>query len=152
DVDALRAAVDDAKRWRQQNIDEAERLRTFQVGKPGNAREWREWYTHSGALLDKTPPHTESEWIPGSDHLTYATVFRFDGVAKARLEWEAVKKQLEQLRTLTVLLGLAVVPDKPALLEIPFGFQPDQAPSRVQELDKAYPGWQQEIPSIHVPD
>lgn len=150
--EALRRAVAGAKAWYQGQTARAEALRTFAGGKPGNARAWREWEAQAGGVLDMSFPHAEGQALPGSDRLTYGTVLQFATVARARGDWEVAREQLERLRDLTVLLGFADVPDRPALLEIPPGFTADQAKGRLEQLQKAYPRWQQELAPGSLPD
>src|SRR6266849_6519099 len=81
--------------------------------------------------------HLPSERLAQSS-VTYGTVLQVDGVAVARGNWETVRRKLERIRDLSTALGLAGATAGRSPLDIPAGFQVEQAAGRLQELDKLY--------------
>src|SRR5262249_54130177 len=116
---------------------------------------WRDWQAQVQSLLDQAEtPHRPTDRVSGSGKLTYATAFRQGRVVEARNGWESVKQRLLRLRDLSTALGLAgtTAGPLPAPLDIGPGFTAEQARARVQELERAYPRFQQEFVLAGLPD
>jgi hypothetical protein len=92
DVAALRAAVTRVRDWYEKLNKEGQQVLN-------NARE-ANLPARAKKVLDQAagPPFPEGEpdkVLPGGRRITYATVFRFPGVAEARLRWDEIRKKLE---------------------------------------------------------
>lgn len=114
------------------------------------------WYRESTALLERATvlPFDPSAEVPGSPTvpgvpragpLTFAAAFEFDRVLVARRDWEDARDRLQNLRSLTSVLGLTTGPQTPpAILDLPEpGDTVDSrtlASVRLQELEAAFPG------------
>jgi hypothetical protein len=154
DVHALRTALTEAEDWYRQLIRQAQGLGTFSRDKPTDAPSWAAWQQQIGAVVSKTFPHSETEELPGSSSLTYASLARFEELASLRRDWETVQQRLERLRDLTAALGLAgKLPDgERQPLDIPAHFSVAQAASYRERLNKIYPELSKETPAIELPD
>jgi hypothetical protein len=159
-VDALQQAAARARNWFLDNSDEAQRLWTFAKhrGGPDNPSvNWRTWHADADKALDPShsPPFAETDRIPDTDGLTYATVLQFAKVKEARADWEKNRQRLEGVRNVAAALGLVEAgKDRPPVLVIPKppGFPLDRARSRLEELQKFYPNYKEEFTRDKLPE
>jgi GTPase SAR1 family protein len=159
-ADALQKAVARARNWYLENSDDAQRLWTFagkQTGPESPAVNWRTWYADVEKALapTRTAPFAETDRIPGAEGLTYATVLGFDRVKEARADWDKNKARLERVRNVAAALGLVEAgKEHPPVLVIPRppGFLLERARSRLQELQKFYPNFKDEMTLDGLPD
>jgi hypothetical protein len=90
DIAAIRKAVQRVNNWYQQLIHDGQQVLDTSSGPnlPARAKKVLE----AGVL----PPFPESDRVPGSQRVTYETVFGFTSVAESRRKWEdEIKKKLE---------------------------------------------------------
>jgi hypothetical protein len=153
DVQALRLAIADTKEAFGQWARRGEELSTFIKSRPTDAPSWDDWIRQATDLVKQTTPHAESDEIPGTRALTYATVLRVDQVAEARRDWDPAKQRLERLRDLVAALGLAGrAPDGDRQpLDVPDRFPLTQARTHWQRLQALYPRLPQEIGALELP-
>lgn len=158
DIQALRNVVAQMDDWYRQFIRRGEELWTFaqQRSNEGGPIAWRDWQGQVQSLFERSevPPFRAADKLPGSNRLTYATVFRFDRVVEARSAWEAVKQRLQRLRDLSTALGLAgASAGSPAApLDLAAGVVVEQARPRLQDLERLYPRYQQEFVLTGLPE
>lgn len=151
DVKAIRAALADVQDWYRRMLRRGEELWTFADStQRGGPIPWRDWHAQVRALLDEAeaPPFAANR--PG-----YAPVLRFDRVADDRAAWSSLKQRLQRVRDTSAALGLAGdAAGLPAVLDLPPPslFTTEQASARLQELEKAYPRYQQELILAGLPD
>ncbi len=155
DAEALRRAVTQVRNWYLDSTERADRLWTFQ-GFQGARINWREWSADAEKLLDpaRKLPFADTEAIPGAaTPMTYAAALRFDKVAEAQGDWENERRRLGRLLDVAAALGLAEqVKGRPPVLVIPRDFTLEQARTRVQELQQAYPNYKTEFVLNGLPD
>jgi hypothetical protein len=153
DLKALRKAVAQTEDWYDSLIRRGQELWTFAGSTPAAPLSWPDWQRKVRALLAEAdaPPHHPADRLPDSS-VVYGTVFRIDRVAEARDNWEKLRHSLERLRDLSAALGLAGTEPDRSPLDIPAGFQADQAANRLRELQKNYPRFQQEFSLSDLPE
>jgi hypothetical protein len=156
---ALAKAVERAKSWYDESLAKGRDLWVFARYQPtpeAPAINWRGWYDEVARLLDpaRRPPFDDKELIPGTK-LTYATALRFDRVAEARADWEAMKDTLLRVVDVSAALGLlGDVKGRPPLLVIPRppDFPLERCRARLKELQEAYPRYRTEFVLTGLPD
>jgi hypothetical protein len=153
DLKALRAAVIELEDWYRRLMRRGEEFWTFSGQKSGAPASWPDWLSQAqGLLLEAASgPHRPAERLPGSS-LTYDTVFRFDRVTAAKSEWSRLQVRLERVANLSAALGLAGPVPERTPLDIPAGFSVDQAATRVQQLEKVYPRFQEQFTLADLPE
>jgi hypothetical protein len=153
EVEALRKAVSETEDWYNSLIRHGQELWSFTGRKPGAPLAWPDWQRDVQTLLAEAdaPPHRATDKLARTS-LTYRTVLPFEGVAAARTNWDTIRHGLERVRDLSAALGLAGTPPGRAPLDIPAGFQAEQAVGRLQELEKLYPRFQQEFTLADLPE
>jgi hypothetical protein len=90
DVAAIRKALQRVNSWYQQLIHDGQQVLDTSSGPnlPSRARKVLE----AGA----SPPFPEGDRVPGSQRVTYETIFGFTSIAESRRKWEdEIKKKLE---------------------------------------------------------
>jgi hypothetical protein len=153
DIKALRHAVAEMEDWYNALIHRGQELWSFAGQESGVPLTWPDWNRAVQELFDKAdnPPHQPTDKLPRSS-LPYATVFQFDRVAAARENWQTLRQKLERVRDLSAALGLAGAVPGRSPLDIPAGFQADQATGRLQELEKVYPRFAKEFNPTDLPE
>jgi hypothetical protein len=153
DTKALRGAVAQVEDWYDSLMRRGRELWTFAGHEPGVPLSWTDWHREVQSLLSEAdaPPHLPADKLAGSS-LTYATVLQFGRVTAVRDNWEMVRRRLEGVRDLSAALGLPGPLPGRSPLDIPVGFQADQAAGRLQELQKLYPRFQQEFNLSDLPE
>jgi hypothetical protein len=153
DVEALRKAAAEIEDWYNSLSQRGQELWTFAGQKPGAPRAWPDWHREVQTLLARADaaPYRPADKVARSS-LTYQTVLRLDGVAAARTNWETIRHRLERVRDISAALGLSGTPPGRAPLDIPAGFEAEQAAGRLQELQKLYPRFQQEFTGADLPE
>jgi hypothetical protein len=153
DVKALRRAVAESEDWYDSLIRRGRELWTFAGRESEVPLSWTDWHREVQTLLAEAdaPPHLPVDRIPGSS-VGYATVLQFGRVVAVRDNWEAVRRRLEGVRNLSAALGLPGPPSGQSPLDIPAGFQADQAAGRLQELQRLYPRFQEEFNLSDLPE
>jgi hypothetical protein len=166
DVQALRAGVKEVEDWYLQMKEEGDALWTLsrrQPGSGGASVDWRAWQADVRKLLERAdaPRFRETDRLRGlpSGPTWGQTVLRFEPVVEARTGWERTRQRLERLLNLSAALGLGVLPDRPPVLVISEGaaLSPADYRTRVAELKKAYPKYEEEfrltgLPEAALPD
>src|SRR5262249_9473161 len=150
----LRDAVLHTEDWFRNLSKQAEKLWTFDKGKPSDAPSWNDWLRQVNGLVSRPFPHPETEDLGGSTTLTYATVMRFDRVEDARKDWEPVKRRLEHLRDVIAAMGLAgKFPEGDRQpLDIPERCTLSQVRSHFQKLKQLYPHLTKENVAANLPE
>lgn len=153
DTKALRKAVTQAEDWYDSLIRRGQALWTFAGHKPGVPVAWSDWQREVQALLAEadTPLHRPTDRLPGSS-LLYSTALQVDKAAAAHDDWEALRRRLERVRDLSTALGLPGSLPGRSPLDLPAGFQAEQAAGRLHELEKMYPRFQQEFTLADLPE
>jgi hypothetical protein len=116
--------------------------------------DWGDWTNQ--ALAEISPnnrPIDENAPLPDYPALTFASVLRFDSVLEARTQWEADRTRVRRLLDICSALGLAKeTTGRPALLLFIGGFTAAQARTRVQDLEKHYPDYENTFVRAALPD
>jgi hypothetical protein len=159
DAEALGRAARRARDWYLGDSEKTDALWTFKEyvsDTPLAGISWQKWVRDAERQLapGHALPYAEGEVIPGSPGgLTYAAVLHFEEVVQARSEWEAERRRLDRLLNLTAALGMAgTVKDRPPALVIPTSFTLEQARQRRQQLQRAYPRFQEEFTLDQLPE
>jgi hypothetical protein len=119
--------------------------------KDGPRLSWPDWHDRVRTLLQEAegPPQRPGEkWVGTKE--AYEVALRLDKPAAARDAWETLRHRLERVRDLSSALGLANA--APAPLDILPGFKAAQAAGRLQELEKAFPRFQEEFVVTDLPE
>jgi hypothetical protein len=96
DIKLLRQEVGTAEEWIKGHVEEGKKLYQegrLLLGKDASAKERAAWVARYQAYLKW--PHRTKERPPGASTITYETVYRFEGLDRARKEWEASKERLK---------------------------------------------------------
>jgi hypothetical protein len=159
DAAALRKAVKTADDWYAERREEGESLWTFarrQPGTGGASIDWGAWQKDVGDLLRRadSPPFHDADRLRGPDSRTWGdTALQFTSVLEARAAWEGTRARLRRLLDLSAALGLGRVPDRPPLLVFsPGPFSAGDARTRLQELKKEYPKFEEEFRADDLPE
>ncbi len=102
DIRRIRVEADAVAAWFSAQKEDGEKLR----GEGGlllaksTAKERDDWFTRVNDFLDREPPQKKTARLPGTVNVTYASVYSFDQVKTALLEWETTKSSLVDLQRL----------------------------------------------------
>jgi GTPase SAR1 family protein len=159
EIKALRRAVDEVEAWYDARRIEGNKLWVFSDGEKTGPTgiDWVAWQSKVKTLFTQAskPPFKEIDPVPGTDGLTYAVVLRFDRVVEARNAWEEVRARLERVHNLADALGLGgILPGRSSPLVIVGtpSFNLKDASSRVQELRKNFPRFEEQFRLTGLPD
>jgi hypothetical protein len=158
DAAALRKAVKTADDWYAERRDEGESLWTFarrQPGTGGASIDWGAWQKDVSDLLRRaeSPPFHDTDRLRPDSRTWGDTALQFTSVVEGRAVWERTRDRLRRLLDLSAALGLGRVPDRPPLLMFPPGpFTAADARSRLQELKKQYPKFEEEFRAEDLPE
>jgi hypothetical protein len=156
---ALRQAAKTADDWYSGLRDKGESLWTFagrQAGTNSASIDWAAWQRDTTDLLRRgeSPPFHDTDRLRGPDSPTWGdTALRFTSVVEARADWEKTRDRLRRLLDLSAALGLGRVPDRPPLLLFSAGqLTAADARSRLQQLKKEYPKYEEEFRAEDLPE
>ncbi len=159
DVTALQNAVEQVRDWYQENYAKAHALWLHAGEPPAGAVsfKWADWQKDADELLSPThvPPFKEGDRLPGSERLTYAIVFRFGEVVKAKTDWEGTRARLGRVRNLAAALGLTpTTAERPAplLIDRPPKFALKDAKARLDAMQIAYSTYRSDFVRPGLPD
>jgi len=159
DAAALLKAVKTADDWYAALREEGEALWTFarrQPGANGASIDWTRWQKDVGALLHRAdaPPFRETDRLRGPESPTWReSALRFDSVVLGHDEWERARGRLQRLLALSAALGLGRGSEHPPLLVFaPGPFAVADARARVEELQKDYPGFEENSQPKDLPE
>jgi hypothetical protein len=153
EIKAVRAAITDVEDWYRRIIRRGEGLWAFSGQTAAAPVSWPDWQSQVQDLWTEAenPPYQPFAAVPGSG-LTYEAVFRFDRINSVRSEWTRLKQRLERVAHLSAALGLAGPMPGRSALDLPANFTADQAAVRLQELEKAYPRYREELTLAELPE
>jgi hypothetical protein len=153
EIKAFQSAVNGIEDWYSGLVRRGRESWVFSDQKEGAPVPWRDWQNQVQTLLAEAEGkrHRPTEKIPATT-VTYEMAYQFDKAAEARRGWDAVKAQLQRVVNLSTALGLTGALPGLTPLDIPAGFSADQPPGRLQELEKAYPGYDKAFTLTDLPD
>ncbi|HMF13232.1 MAG TPA: hypothetical protein VKE94_13035, partial [Gemmataceae bacterium] len=103
DLDRLRETVASTEKWFADQLKQAESLRNegLALAKKASPKEKEDWLDRVRELEEQAQPYETTDRVAGTSGLTYATVYNFDQVIKARNDLtEFRQKRLEPLQKL----------------------------------------------------
>lgn len=103
DVQKVREGVAELEAWYRQQAKSGKELAAEGgrlIAMSSDAKTSRgEWLTLTKEFLAQKPPRPEEARLPGAFGVTWATVYQFRPVVRARSELDEVKKNVERIRT-----------------------------------------------------